>query len=121
MTAAVYNFDFEQGTSLVKKLVWKDPDEEPINLVGFTARMHVRESFDDEEILIELTTENGGIVLDPLVGGIELRFVPEHTIGAFWTSARYDLEVVSGAGAVTRLLKGKFKLLREVTREEQDV
>jgi hypothetical protein len=101
--------------------VWKDPNQQPINLVGYTARMHVRESFDSEEILIDLTTENGGIVLDPPAGGIELRFVPEHTIGAFWTSARYDLELVSSGGEVTRLLKGKFKLLREVTREEQDV
>jgi hypothetical protein len=117
MTAAVYNFAFEQGTSLVKKLVWKNANGTPINLTGFKARMHVRESYDYDDKLIDLTTENGGIVISPLTGTIELRFVPAHTIGAYWTVARYDIEVVSENGTVTRLLKGKFRLSREVTKE----
>ena len=116
MTAAVYNFVLEQGTSLTKRLVWKDSNNVPVNLFGYTARMQVRESFDSVTKLIELTTENGKIELTAATGTVALIFEPEDTVDAYWTSAKYDLELVSSIGKVTRLLKGKFKLLQEITR-----
>jgi hypothetical protein len=117
MTAAVYNFVLEQGTSLNKKLVWKDPNGVAINLTGYTARMQVRESYDSDDVLIELTTTNGKIVITPLTGEIQLIFAPADTADAYWTSGKYDLELVSAGGQVTRLLKGKFKISREVTHD----
>ena len=117
MSAATYNFEIEQGTSLNKPVVWKDSNGVVVNLTGYTARMQIRETIDSDEVLLELSTANGKIVLTPAQGKVTLEFDPEDTSGEFWTRGRYDLELTSGSGFVTRLLKGKVTLSKEVTRD----
>lgn len=117
MSAAVHNFDIEQGTSLVKQIVWKDSNGSPINLTGYTARMQVRPNV-DSEVLLELSTTNGRIVITPLTGTITLNFTPANTVGTYWTKGKYDLEMTSGNGFVTRLIKGTINLSKEITRDD---
>lgn len=117
MSAAIYNFEIEQGTSLIKSVVWKDSNGVPIVMTGYTARMQIRETIDSDDILLELSTTNSKIVLTPAQGKITLEFDPDDTSGAYWTRGRYDLEVISADGFVTRLLKGKVTLSKEVTRD----
>ena len=46
----------------------------PMNITGWTFKSHIRDKNSDEIPMIELTTENGGIViLDALAGRIELK------------------------------------------------
>jgi hypothetical protein len=117
MSAATYNFEIEQGTSLNKSVVWKDSNGVAVNLAGYTARMQIRETIDSDLVLLELSTTNGKIVVVPTQGKITLEFDPEDTSGEFWTRGVYDLELTSGSGFVTRLLKGKVTLSKEVTRD----
>jgi hypothetical protein len=117
MSAAVYNFELEQGTSLVKSVVWKDSTGTPVPLTGFSARMQVRETIDSDEVLLELSTSNQKIELVPLLGKVTLRFSPLDTSGAYWTKGRYDLELTSPSGTVTRIIKGKISLSKEITRD----
>lgn len=117
MSAATYNFEIEQGTSLNKSVVWKDSTGAAVNLTGYTARMQIRETVDSDSVLLELSTTNGKISITPTQGKINLEFDPGDTSGEWWTRGRYDLEMTSGDGFVTRLLKGKVTLSKEVTRD----
>ena len=117
MSAATYNFEIEQGTSLIKSIVWKDSNGVVVNLTGYTARMQIRETVDSDAVLLELSTDNGNITITPTQGKITLEFSPTDTSGEWWTRGRYDLELTSGSDFVTRLLKGKVTLSKEVTRD----
>ena len=117
MSAAVYNFELEQGTSLAKSVVWKDSTGSPVNLTGYSARLQVRENADSDEVLLELSTANQTIEITPLLGKITLHFSPVDTSGAFWTKGKFDLELTSPSGFVTRIIKGKITLSKEITRD----
>lgn len=117
MSAAVYNFEVLQGTSLVKSIVWKNDAGVAVNLTGHTAKMQVRETADSEDVLLELSTALGNIQITPLTGTVTLIFSPDDTSGAYWTRGKYDLELTAANGFVTRLLQGKFTLSKEITRD----
>lgn len=88
----------------------------PVNLAGYTARMHIRQALTSTTTLLELTTENSRIEIDETNYVIELTVTAEDTEDLTFTNAVYSLEMVSGSGAVTTLLEGKVKLNKEVTR-----
>ncbi len=116
MAAGKLNFIIEQGTTFSHSLTWLDESESAVNLTGFTARMQVRPNITEETVLLELTTENGRIVItNPLTGTIELLVTAADTAAITWSSGVYDLEMVSGS-VVTRLVEGKIKVSKEVTR-----
>lgn len=118
MAAGTHNFTIEQGTTLEKKIVWKDNSAtpQPINLTGYSARMMVRSAISDVSPLITLTTENGGITLGGVTGEITLNQTDVQTAAYNWVTGVYDLELISGTGKVTRLLKGVITVDPEVTR-----
>jgi hypothetical protein len=88
----------------------------PVDLTGFTARMQIRDTVDATAILATLTTENGGITLGGTAGTIALLLTAAQTTLLTFTSAVYDLEIISAGGVVTRLLSGAVVLSKEVTR-----
>lgn len=106
----------EQGADLSRKITWSDSAGVPVNLTGYTARMQVRASVGASAVLMELTTENGGIVLGGSAGTIELVRTAAQTAAFTWRRGIYDLELLSPAGKVTRLLKGEVEVDPEVTR-----
>ncbi|CAM5591887.1 hypothetical protein [Rhodanobacter lindaniclasticus] len=89
----------------------------PVDLGGYTARMQVRASVAAADVLLELTTENGGITLDS-DGTVTLQASATATAAMAWTRGVYDLELVDGGGVVTRLAAGSVEVSREVTRED---
>lgn len=88
----------------------------PINLTGYTARMQIREDITSGTVLISLTTENGGITLGGVFGTITLLIMASVTAAIAWTTAVYDLEIISPSGIVTRLVEGRITVSPEVTR-----
>lgn len=117
-----------QGAYWEQTLLWKDGDEVPVDLTGYTARMHVRRTVDEAGTpIISLTTENARIVLGlveetpgvPLYN-ILLKIAAADTTSLPATPAdrkwRYDLELVPAGGQVRRLLMGKLAVSLEVTR-----
>lgn len=119
MPAGNHTIFIEQGATFEETFTWKIKDPygvfQPVNLTGYTARMHVRESYDSDAIVLELTTSNGGITLGGAAGTIML------TVSATETAALpngyyvYDIELVNGA-TVERKLKGQVVIDPEVTR-----
>jgi hypothetical protein len=88
----------------------------PMDLTGYTARMQARSSVGAADTLLDLTTENSGIVIDPATGTIELRIDATDTAALAWTQGVYDLELVDATGFTTRLAQGSVSVEREVTR-----
>jgi hypothetical protein len=106
-----------QGANFDYTLTWKSAGV-PVNLTGYSARMQVRESYDAGTAVVSLTSGTG-ITLGGTAGTIGIALTPTQTAvldGTPNIQAIYDLELVSGAGYVTRLVEGRFYIYPEVTR-----
>ena len=126
MSAGKYSFVIEQGATLSFELQYKDGNGTPISLAGYSGRMQIRPTVASSQVYLTLSSS---INLD----GTGLNFsgsngqtpVTSGTIGVYIASttsslldfnqAVYDLEIYSGS-FVTRLLEGKVRLSKEVTR-----
>jgi hypothetical protein len=116
MPAGKHNIYIEQGATWSLPLRWQDADENPMDLTGFTARMHIRKKVTDPAFEIELTTEDGGITLGGADGSIGLFISATDTAAIDIKTGAYDLELISPGGVVTRLLEGAVTVSFEVTR-----
>lgn len=112
---AKHNFYVYRGATFSEQIEWKDESGTPVNLTGFTARLHMRETLEAADPFLTLTTENGGITLGGVAGTIQMLASATQTTAITATSGVYDLELVSGAN-VTRLLEGLVIISPEVTR-----
>lgn len=112
----VYDLSIDQGATFQLLITWNDPSGTPINLTGYTARMQIRPTQPSSTIVLELTTENGGITLGGLAGTISLFASATATAAITADSGVYDLELASAGGIVTRLLQGSVTFNPEVTR-----
>lgn len=117
MAAAQYDFVIEQGTTFVKSFRWKDSNGDPINLTGYSALMHVRTSVTSDTVLVEFSTANNRIQITPDEGKVDLVLSSTETSAIDWKRGKYDLELVSSTGFVTRLLFGLVTVSKEITRE----
>ena len=119
---ATYKINIYQGATYHRIFTWTAPDPDdpetqvPVDLTGATARLQVRKSFSSDIVLLEATTEDGRITLGGPEGTIELVWPDEVTAAIGWRAGRYDLEIESAGGEVTRLLQGAVKIYPEVTR-----
>lgn len=116
MAASNYKLSIEQGATFEFLCTFKaGTPAVPVDLTGYTARMHVRKKVGAAEALLQLTTENGRIELGGTAGTIRLKLTAVETAALDWTVGVYDLELVAPAGTVRRLLKGTVVVSPEVT------
>jgi len=120
MSAGSYNFEIEQGVDFSKTFTWKDSAGVAINIAGYTIRMMARNDYGDATPVITLSTVTppGGIAIvgDGSAGQFTITMTAATTAGYNFSILKYDLEAVSGAGVVTRLLEGTITLSKEVTK-----
>lgn len=101
------------------------------DLTGYSARMSIKADWSSDAVAYLSTgsdADGGSIAID--VAGVTLSMTAAQTTALLDNSAFptwkavekkqsvtliYDLELVSGAGAVTRALEGRAHVLREVT------
>lgn len=115
-TPAKLKFTIYQGATFRKRLTWKAPSGTPIDLTGCTARMQVRSEVESAVVLLNLTTENGGIALGGVSGEVDLYVSPADTSAINWDGGVFDLEIIHPGGEVTRLAQGSISVSPEVTR-----
>lgn len=116
MAAGIYNMTIEQGATFHKVFTVVDPvTGTPANYTGFTARMQIRREVDSTTAAIDLTTENGRITLGGVLGTVTLDLTAAET-ASLTRGGVYDIELISSAGVVERLLQGRVTLDPEVTR-----
>lgn len=87
----------------------------PKSLLGLTARMQIRAKLTDTDSILELTTENGGIILDDTAKTITMHITATQTELLTFKSAVYSLELLNGS-IVNTLVKGVLTLESEITR-----
>lgn len=114
--AAIRDIDIEQGATFVMNLVWKDANQAPIDLTGYTARMQVKRRYSDTVPLLDFTTQNGAITLGGSNGTIQIVGLATLTEDVPAKPCVYDLELVSPTGFVKRLIQGVATVSPEVTR-----
>ncbi len=88
---------------------------EPVDLAGVTAKMQLRSSIDSSEVILELTTENGGIILDNVAKTITIYISATQTALLTFSSVVYSLELTK-SGDVIPFITGAITLVPEVTR-----
>lgn len=115
---AELDLEIFQGATFRKKLRWTTGDPPtPVILTDWKIRMQIRPKIKDDNVIIELTSDNGRILLtDPKEGEFELLITAEDSANLSFISAVYDLELENLDGEVVRLLKGMVSLDPEVTR-----
>ena len=122
MLAGTYNITCEQGSTFSRVITveYPDPDDAstmlPFDFTGYTGRMQIRRTIESSTFMIELTTANGGVAYtDASNGELTITMTAEQTAG-LTSSGVYDLEIINSTGEVSKLIKGAFTLLLEVTR-----
>lgn len=113
--AGTYNITLDQGATYSTLLTYKDSAGALVDLTGYTARMQARIQVDSASTVLDLTTENGGIVLGGAAGTINLLVDAVTTAALTAGQYVYDLELVNGA-VVERLVMGTLLVRPEVTR-----
>ena len=139
--AATYTITHDKGTSFTFYAMYKDATGDAIDLAGQSARMQVRRSPNDTEMVLFVTGSGvtnggstgefsgtggvggtGGITLNAassgaagVTGGVYIEF--DAASSAFLPTGRmfYDIELVNGE-EVTRLVEGRFEATANVTR-----
>jgi len=111
---AIYNVTMYQGASFDLSLTW-NVNSIPVNLTGYSSRMQVRTSYDASSTVLSLTS-GSGITLGGTAGTITVAASAATTAGVPTGQYVYDLEMVSGGSAVTRLIQGTFLVDPEVTK-----
>jgi hypothetical protein len=87
----------------------------PTDITDYTARMQIREKWHSTDVIHELTTENGGIILTIDDASILLTILPNITSTFKFNKAVYDVKMISPGGDVTRVFEGIVTLHKEVT------
>ena len=117
MSAGIHNIKVEQGATFSQTFTWKI-SANPVDLTGYTARLKVRDTARRPSAaneMISLTSPSGGIVLGGAAGTIAVTISASATASLLAGKYVYDLELVAPNTTVTRLIKGTFTVLSEVT------
>tara|TARA_R110002012_G_scaffold132983_2_gene285900 strand:- start:1022 stop:1387 length:366 start_codon:yes stop_codon:yes gene_type:complete len=121
MAAGQYNFTIEQGATLIKQFTYKDSAGAVVDLTGYTCSMQIRDNISSDTTIDDLNNISlGGLSILPTTGSsvsgtIQLNIHANSSSLYVFDQAVYDLEIKS-AEIVTRLLQGRIKLSKEVTR-----
>ena len=127
MPAGRYNFLIEQGATFQLELQYKDSNNNPINLSGYSGRLQIRQTVPSTTILLCLSSslkpDGTGInfsgsngTTPPTSGSIGIFISAISSSQLTFDQAVYDLEIENSAGFVTRLIEGGVQLSKEVTR-----
>ena len=114
MPANIYDIICEQGTTFTRVVTYKDLDGNVVNLNSYTARMKDRSSRGADGFYVTLS-HSQGIALQSN-GEIEITIPASATERIPAGMYKYDLEIMSSSGVVTRVIEGDFRVSGEVTR-----
>lgn len=129
MSAGKYSFIIEQGATLSFEIQYKDSNNTPISLAGYSGRMQIRPTVESSQVYLTLSSSlnpdgtglnfSGSNGATPPASGAIGIYISSTTSSLLdFNQAVYDLEIYSSATppVVTRLIEGNIRLSKEVTR-----
>jgi len=128
MAAGKYSFTIEQGSTLNFEIQYKDSNNLPVNLTGYSGKMMIRSGYADANpttyaiLSSSLAVDGTGLNFSgsngstpPASGSIGVVISAVSSSNFTFNTALYDLEIVSGS-IITRILEGQVSISKEVTR-----
>lgn len=115
LRAAQLNLELPQGSTFDETITVTDKNGAVIDLTGYSARMKIRTPQYTSSPEVNWTSAGGEMIMGDDAGTITFDVSAATTAALDFKTARYDLEIESGSGKVTRILEGYITLSREVT------
>ena len=109
------NWEVDQNTTFTFTVVYKDNEDNPIDLTGCSAKMQVRDTKGGTKLAFSLTSPIGGITIDGPNGKITVKITPTQTNKLFYPKSAYDLMLTDSNLNKIKLLEGFMTLSRSVT------
>lgn len=106
-----YDITVYSGTSFRREFRWKPDGTNPIDFTGWTAMMLLGQQLAFANV--ELTTDNGGIVLTSF-GQIIVEMSPFQTKALKPPVAYYNMDLTEPDGFVRRFLRGRVSVAVDV-------
>ena len=88
----------------------------PIPLAGYTAQMQIRETLESDTVIAELTSANGGVLIDVANNTISINITSAITTNFTFDTAVYSCELTDSSSRVIPFLRGNVTLINEVPR-----
>jgi hypothetical protein len=109
------NWEVDQNTTYTFIAIYEDPDGNPIDLTGASAKMQVRDTKGGGKLAFTLTSPIGGITIDPQIGKLTIKMTPTQTNKLFYPKSSYDIMITDSNLNRIKLLEGFLTLSRSVT------
>lgn len=113
MPAAKYDITLEQNASWKKTILVSKENKQPKSLVGYTGKAQIRSTPESTLVLEEFHLE----FVEPRTSGrVSFSLSATETAALVFTTAAYDLFIVSPTGIKSKLLKGSVTVVPSVTK-----
>ena len=129
MAASQYDFSIEQGTSFKLSLIYKDSDNNPINISGYCARIIWKTNTNKVQSFSTDNTDDSlykfKIQESNVTGKIGFELPASVTNDFAFTNAKYDFELESpdeaytgGGNFVIRILFGTINIVKRYSKSD---
>ena len=132
MAAGRYSFTIEQGATTNFEIQYKDSNNTPVDLTGYSGRMQIASDYSSNPnrtvyltLSSSLNVDGTGLnfsgsngITPPTSGSIGIYIAACTSSLLTFTTAKYNLEIYSGSGTcplTIRLLEGQINLSNQVT------
>ena len=125
MPASQYDFTIEQGSSFRLSIIYKDSNNNPIDLTNWCARLIWTTNSNISQTFISTNNDYSvyKFTIEALLGKLTLLIPPDTTNGFSFNTAKYDLELQSdedfyngGGKDIVRLLYGTVTLNKRYSK-----
>lgn len=115
MSVGSFALALESGTTFSLVLTWENPDGTPVDLTGYSARMHVVDNLSNKAPLLSFDSVSGGgtgtsLVVGTTDGTLAIGLTATASAAQPWTEGVYSILVRSPSGTITPLLEGPILL-----------
>ena len=111
-----YNMEIMQGADMTFEWILTDDNDEIKNIAGYSAKMQIRRTAFDNDVLAEYSTDNTKLVVSGSDGKITLALSNSDTAALTFLRGVYDLYIESGAGVIDYITRGSVDVIARVTR-----
>lgn len=112
-----YNISLDQGSTFNLSMSYKDSANNVLSLKGVSATMQIRSTLSASAKLLEISTDDMSQVwVSPTGDTLNIKIPSSLTSLLPPSMAVYDVEVTFPNGDVVKLLKGRCRIIGEVTR-----